>query len=98
MFQISDFSKSAISISSWSFSIVFHDCVSDACDGCIKLDQDSNAGLDDIVADLELLYPTYSSEMSKADLWTLVAIKVRESQIENGTLGDSDFSCNFELQ
>ena len=33
----------------------FHDCVG-GCDGCLNVDNDSNAGLADVVADLEVLY------------------------------------------
>ena len=57
-------------------AIVFHDCVSDSCDGCINPDNDSNAGLEDIISSLDELYVgNYDDAMSRADFWALAAIE-----------------------
>ena len=67
--------------------LVFHDCVSSQCDGCLNLDNDSNAGLDGIVSELDQLFVgIYDSEMSRADFWALAAIKSLEltAQRANG--------------
>ncbi len=51
----------------------FHDCVT-ICDGCLNMTDSSNAGLQDIIDDLEELYPTYSSLVSRADFWIMAGI------------------------
>jgi len=49
--------------------LIFHDCVSSQCDGCLNLDNASNAGLDGIISDLDQLYVgIYDSDMSRAFL------------------------------
>ena len=90
----------AINISSLSISIayfpfcfsVFHDCVSDSCDGCINIDNDSNNGLSNSIENLDTLYlGTYDSLMSRADFWTLAAI----AAIERGTRKANGEQCSF---
>ena len=55
--------------------VVFHDCVSDTCDGCINTDNDSNAGLAKVIAWLDDFYVgTYDDDMSRADYWALAAV------------------------
>ena len=72
--------------------LVFHDCVSSQCDGCLNLDNPSNAGLDKIVKDLDQLYVgTYDSDMSRADFWALAAIKSLEVTAQRANGG----SCTF---
>ena len=66
---------------------VFHDCVSSQCDGCLNLDNASNAGLDGIISELDQLYVgIYDSDMSRADFWALAAVKALEftAQRANG--------------
>jgi len=72
--------------------LIFHDCVSSQCDGCLNLDNDSNAGLDGIVSDLDQLFVgIYDSEMSRADFWALAAIKSLELTAQRANGG----SCTF---
>jgi len=55
--------------------LTFHDCVG-GCDGCINFDNADNAGLEDIVADLEVQYDSdtiSSTGMSRADFWTIAS-------------------------
>ena len=70
----------------------FHDCVSDSCDGCINRDNDSNAGLSDLIDNLDTAYVgTYDSEMSRADFWALAGI----TAIERMTRSANGGGCKF---
>ena len=81
-----NFKKSSI------LAIVFHDCVSDACDGCINLDNDSNAGLEDIITSLDELYVgNYDDAMSRADFWAVAAIEAVNIGVRKANGG----KCNF---
>ena len=72
--------------------LVFHDCVSNQCDGCLNLDNASNAGLDEIISDLDDIFVgTYDSDMSRADFWALAAIKSLEVTAQRANGG----SCTF---
>jgi len=51
----------------------FHDCVG-GCDGCINIDNDSNAGLDTAITIMEAVYTTVKADgidISRADLWAI---------------------------
>ena len=73
-------------------NIVFHDCVSDQCDGCLNLDNPGNAGMSDIIDALDEIYlgKNYDSAMSRADFWSLTAI----SAIEMSRNRANDGPCN----
>ena len=66
---------------------VFHDCVSDACDGCINTSQDANQGLSDVQEDFAEMFDTYNAlGMSRADFWALASIAAAElGAIKGGT-------------
>lgn len=62
----------------------FHDCVGDACDGCVNFEVQDNVGL---LEALELLEPVYSGlqlkgSISRADFWQLAAITGIEYGVE----------------
>ena len=50
--------------------LAFHDCVG-GCDSCLNIGNPDNAGLADIVADLDTVYVdnSYSELLSRADFW-----------------------------
>jgi len=51
----------------------FHDCVG-GCDGCININNDSNAGLDTAITIMENVYSTITAAgivISRADLWAI---------------------------
>jgi len=51
----------------------FHDCVG-GCDGCINIDNDSNAGLQSAIDIMEDVYETVTADgidISRADLWAI---------------------------
>jgi len=64
--------------------LTFHDCVG-GCDGCLNVNNPDNAGLEDIVADLEEVYTTegLDSIISRADMWALMGIWAINSTIDN---------------
>ena len=53
-------------------SLGFHDCVG-GCDGCVNLDNDDNAGLDDVVEGFQSIYYSngYDDIVSLADFYAL---------------------------
>merc|ERR1719466_420080 len=61
----------------------FHDCVG-GCNGCLNVENDDNAGLANIVADLDALYTTngYDTILSRADFWALTGIYAVDKTIE----------------
>jgi len=63
--------------------LAFHDCVG-GCDGCLNVDNPSNAGLADLVADLDAVYLEngYDTVLSRADLWALAGIYAVDKGIE----------------
>ena len=73
--------------------LVFHDCVSGTCDGCINLDNDSNNGLSNIIGTLDDLYVgSYDDDMSRADFWALAAI----AAIKAGSISaNGGSSCTY---
>jgi len=62
----------------------FHDCVG-GCDGCLNIDNPDNAGLADIVADLDTLYTdnNYSELLSRADFWAYAGYYALGKAVEN---------------
>ncbi len=58
-----------------TFPLVFHDCVSPKCDGCINLGLADNAGLEEVVERMEEIYRPggedgeISDAMTRADFW-----------------------------
>ena len=78
-------------------NLVFHDCVSPKCDGCINLNVKDNKGLAEPITDLEKIFKdnNHHLEMSRADFWALAAIVgvedgVRVAKIEGKTV-EEDF-------
>jgi len=63
--------------------LTFHDCVG-GCDGCLNVNDPDNAGLEDLVADLEAVYQSENlgSIISRADMWALLGIWAVEQTIE----------------
>ena len=64
--------------------LTFHDCVG-GCDGCLNVDDPDNAGLEDLVADLEEVYQTENlgSVLSRADMWALLGVWAVQETIDN---------------
>ncbi len=50
-----------------------------------------NAGLQDIIDDLEEIYPTYSSLVSRADFWAIASIAAINRAVSN-----SNSKCTTE--
>jgi len=63
--------------------LAFHDCVG-GCDGCLNVNNEDNAGLADLVADLDTLYLAegYNNVLSRADFWALAGIYAVDKTIE----------------
>ena len=62
--------------------LAFHDCVGNACDGCINLDNESNNGLSEVIDWLDGLYNNiYDEIVSRADFWQIAAIAAIERAI-----------------
>jgi len=65
--------------------LTFHDCVG-GCAGCLNINDHDNAGLEDLVADLESVYINdgIDSIMSRADMWALMGIwAINQTIIDN---------------
>merc|ERR1719192_2357658 len=73
--------------------LTFHDCVG-GCDGCLNVNDPDNAGLEDLVADLEAVYQSENlgSIISRADMWALLGIWAVEQTIEKSN--DECSSCD----
>ncbi len=56
--------------------LIFHDCVSDGCDGCLELNNTENRGLERIFMEVNNLYDNEFNDtgMSRADFYALAAI------------------------
>lgn len=65
-----------------------HDCVG-GCDGCLNLANPDNAGLEEIVVNLENLYWNngYSEVVGHADFWALAATVAVERGVVNANIG-----------
>jgi len=63
----------------------FHDCVG-GCDGCLNVDNDSNAGLSDIVGTLEDVYTDvtngFNTMMTRADFWAISTVATVDAGIK----------------
>jgi len=70
--------------------LAFHDCVG-GCDGCLNTDNPDNAGLSDIVAELDTIYQDngYSELMSRADFWAFTGYYSLNLAAEN-----ANTTCN----
>ena len=84
--------------------LTFHDCVG-GCDGCLNVNDPDNAGLEDLVADLEAVYQSegLSSVISRADMWALLGVWAVQQTIDKsneecedcGTVPDLDVSFQW---
>jgi len=63
--------------------LAFHDCVGEACDGCINLNNAANNGLGDYLTWINDIYTNdgYDSLCSRADFWQFAAIAATEMGI-----------------
>jgi len=71
--------------------LTFHDCVG-GCDGCVNIDNDSNNGLADLIADLEDIYQDNELEsvLSRADMWAILGMYAVQKSIDNNNNKCSD--------
>ena len=71
--------------------LAFHDCVG-GCDGCLNTDNPDNAGLADIVADLDTVYVdnSYAQLLSRADFWAYAGYCALNYAVENHNNGCVD--------
>ena len=71
--------------------LAFHDCVG-GCDGCLNTDNPDNAGLADIVADLDTVYVdnSYAQLLSRADFWAYAGYCALNYAVENHNDGCVD--------
>ena len=53
--------------------LAFHDCVG-GCDGCLNMDNDDNAGLEEPIEELEPLVEFYANQLTRTDIWALSAV------------------------
>jgi len=62
----------------------FHDCVG-GCDGCVNIENDSNNGLADLIAALDLVYDEndFKDILSRADHWAIMGIWAVQTTIDN---------------
>jgi len=72
----------------------FHDCVG-GCDGCLNLDDEDNAGLEDIVNTLEQVYAdnNLSELLSRADFWAYTAILAVERAVRTNNRNCDSAEC-----
>jgi len=79
--------------------LAFHDCVGAAgCDGCINVNDSSNNGLADLVANLETVYQDNAfnaSGVSRADMWAILGLWAVQDGIDNSN--DDCTDCNFTV-
>lgn len=69
----------------------FHDCVGpEGCNGCININNPDNAGLEDFIVEMEIIYQEneYFYLLSRADFWALTGIYAVEKGIENSSSDD----------
>ena len=69
----------------------FHDCVG-GCDGCVNIENDSNNGLADLIADLDLVYKDndFGDVLSRADHWAIMGIWAVQTTIDNAVSNGYD--------
>ena len=79
--------------------LVFHDCVSPKCDGCINLSVEDNKGLAEPITDLEKVFKDNSHhlQMSRADFWVIAAIAAIEEGIYVGNTAELE-SRTFQME
>ena len=78
----------------------FHDCVGNKCDGCINLDNPSNAGLDGVIKFLDGLYVgTYIEDVSRADFWQIANMAAIEHSmnLNNNKCANDDTRYLFSI-
>ena len=73
----------------------FHDCVG-GCDGCLNLDDEDNAGLEDIVTSLEAVYAdnNFSELLSRADFWAYTGILAVERSVKTNNRNCVSDDCS----
>ena len=81
--------------------LTFHSCVG-GCDGCLNVNDPDNAGLENLVADLEEVYQSegLADIISRADLWALLGIWAVEETIDksNEECGDCDTVPDLQVE
>ena len=81
--------------------LTFHDCVG-GCDGCLNVNDPDNAGLENLVADLEEVYQSegLADIISRADMWALLGIWAVEETIakSNEECGDCDTVPDLQVE
>jgi hypothetical protein len=60
--------------------LAFHDCTDQVCDGCLDLDNVDNTGLEEPIADLQLIVTWYAKFLTRGDIWVLALYVVLECQ------------------
>jgi len=75
--------------------LTFHDCVG-GCDGCLNVNNPDNAGLENLVADLEAIYQAegFNETISRADMWALLGIWSVQETIDRNNEECSTFGPN----
>ncbi len=67
--------------------LIFHDCVSKKCDGCINFDIPDNNGLKEVINTLDNVYTNpefnFNQKMSRADFWVLASIEAIDVGVNN---------------
>ena len=76
--------------------LVFHDCVG-GCDGCVNINDPSNAGLQNIIGLLDKAYTDrrtgYSKLMSRADFWVYASLYALKNTTAQANAACSDAAC-----
>merc|ERR1719266_1926070 len=79
--------------------LTFHDCVG-GCDGCLNVNDPDNAGLEDLVSDLEAVYQSegLNTTISRADMWALLGIWAVQQTIDKSNEECEDCDSVPDLQ
>ena len=67
------------------YILAFHSCIG-GCNGCIRIDQDDNNGLENVHKILEKFYLESGLEdegIARADLWPMAGVLAVNAAIEN---------------
>jgi len=74
--------------------LAFHDCVG-GCNGCLNVDNPDNAGLEDLVGNLETAYTdnSLSALVSRADFWAYAGIYAVKEAIASTNAGCDSEDC-----
>ena len=70
----------------------FHDC-NGGCDGCVNLNNPSNAGLAGIIQELDKQYNAGGFSISKADFWALMGVAAIGAGVDNANEPSFDASA-----